>query len=60
MIGWVTQLTPLEVQPEWGLTGQPVTRILDQVDTTGWVEGDEVEVVERGGQLAVSGRWVTP
>ncbi len=60
MIGWVTQLAPLEVQPKGGLTGQPVGAILDQVDTTAWVVGDPVEITLTEDQIVVLGRRATP
>lgn len=60
MIGWVTKLSPLEVQPKGGLTGHPVAWVLDQVDTTAWAVGDPVEIVLTEDQIVVLGRRVTP
>lgn len=58
MIGQVTQVTPLMVQPKGATSGQPVAVILAHVDTTGWDTSTRVQISLDDGLLCVIGERV--
>lgn len=60
IVGTITSVSPLQVQPRGAKSGQKVQRIAESADPSAWAIGDEVLCLLAGRILYVIDKAVAP